>query len=109
MLPQGDAQRIMEYLVTIKSGLDVHIAESTILNANIAQLYKDFYIGNGHPPLKERVAKLEEGMPNREDWLEVHGWIQQEKKFAWLVVGAVITQVLILVFQLIKSLFLLPT
>lgn len=108
-------------LAGMKSALDVHIELTKANDATLAKMYKDIYIGNGEKPLRERVNKLEASspaniekletdlsnlekkIPKLEEWTEIKQWVTLEQKFAWLVVAGVVTQTLILVFQLVKS------
>jgi hypothetical protein len=96
-------QQIYAMLTEMKSGLDVHIAASKDRDGKVDDMYKALIVGNGVPSIKQRVARLEEHMPDREDWLEVLSWIKKEQRIAWIVIAGVITQTLILIFQLIKS------
>ena len=108
-------------LAGMKSALDVHMELTKANDATLAKMYKDIYIGHGEKPLRERVNKLEacpqaiiekldadlsnleKKIPKLEEWTEIKQWVTLEQKFAWLVVAGVVTQTLILVFQLVKS------
>lgn len=90
-------------LADMKSALDVHIKLTQDNDEKLAKVYKDIYIGNGESPLRERVNKLEATKTDPQEWMEIKQWVTMEKKFAWLVAAGVVTQTLILLFQLGKS------
>ena len=89
-------------LADLQSKLDVHIAQEQERGKKVDEMYKVLVVGNGVPSLKARVDRIEEHMPDRDDWIDIKNWVDRERKWRTVLATAVVTQTVGLAYLIVR-------
>ena len=89
-------------LAELQKQLELHILAEQERGKKVDEMYKVLVVGNGVPSLKARVDRIEEHMPDRDDWVDIKNWVDRERKWRWALSTAMITQTVGLVYLIIR-------